>query len=384
MTENYSGIKENSILNRSKFFHCTQNFVMDGMHDLCEGQFMYAAKLFINSIVTNKKYNLKLEHFNERMSSFDYGPTEIKNKPSLTFSASSLKDVHEHKLQQSAAQIRCLIKVLPFIVSGKINPEDDLVRFITNVGKIMQIVFAPKVEKSALSTLSFLINTHDKEFRELFPHADIINKLNHLFHYALCTVMTGPPQNYVCYMQEHKHAFYKNCARSSNNYINQPSTLAKIGQISQSAVWGAKKDYVREKFVYSFSKSTFIANLEYNNVALREGFLAGYEIKKVDHLKIYSVKYNIGSFVLINNGPEDGGNKFPLFGKLFEMFLFRNDAFFIYEEWPSVSFDENLNAYEIKQTDRKNVIKARDPKPFDGWRSFDNIEKLYIVLHHVL
>lgn len=70
-----TGIKESSILNESKYFYCTQNFILDSMHDCLEGQFMYAIKLLIHSVIVTPQ---DLETFHYRLENFHYGFTEKK------------------------------------------------------------------------------------------------------------------------------------------------------------------------------------------------------------------------------------------------------------------------------------------------------------------
>lgn len=380
-----SGVKNACILNESKYFHCTQNFVMDILHDFLEGQFMYGIKLVIGKFLLEDQYNIDLDELHSRLSNFPYGPIASKNKPSLTFTLSNLKNVHEHKIQQSAAQTHCLIRVLPFIFADKVNENDIYLRILINMGKILEIVFAPRMTRSMIPILESLIIDHDKEFREAFPGADIINKLHHLFHYVNNLIMSGPPEGYDCFIYEARHKFLRLIARNSNNYINPISTIAKISQMSQAAVWGKKSNFVRQKFLYTTAHEITIENLENASIVVNEKFPKAAKVRKTLHLKVYSYEYNVGSFVVINSGT-GSGNQMPLFGKIFEIFIYENDAYVFGEEWQSVSLDEPLNAYRIENTQKLNVIKIDnlcDSQAIDAWKSYGNND-LYISLHHLI
>jgi len=71
-----SGIKENSPLHASRYFHCTQNFVFDPMHDIFEGIAPMELKLVLHHFLTHGQYNLKLDTFNSRIHLFRYGSPE--------------------------------------------------------------------------------------------------------------------------------------------------------------------------------------------------------------------------------------------------------------------------------------------------------------------
>lgn len=380
-----SGIKTHCILNESKHFHCTQNFVMDILHDFLEGQFMYGLKLVIAKFILDDRYKIDLDEFHSRLLNFPYGPIDAKNKPSLTFTLSNLKKVHEHKIQQSASQVRCLIRVLPFIIADKINENDMYLRFLLNMGKILQIVFAPKITRSIIFILESLIIDHDKEFREAFPDADIINKLHHLFHYVTCTIMSGPSEEYNCFIFEARHKFLRAIARNCNNYINLISTIAKISQMSQAAVWGKKKNVVRQKFWYTTAHEVTIENLENGPIVSSKDFRKSAVVKKTYHLKIFSYEYNVGSFVVINSGT-GSGNQMPLFGKIVEIFIYEDNAYIVIEEWQSDSLDEPLNAYRIRSRQQLAVVKVDDlcdSKSIDAWKSYRDND-LFIALHHLI
>lgn len=187
------GVTENSALNRSRYFHAAENLIFDPMHDpMLEGQFMYCVKLVLERLITTRKKDFNLEKVHSRLKLFDCGPSEAKNKPSTTLTLPNLKDSKNHKLQQSASQTRCLIRILPFLISDFVTPTDPLMRILTTMNRILEIIFSPTLTHSDLTVLSELIKDYDSQFRQYFPSADYINKLHHLFHYARCCLMSGP------------------------------------------------------------------------------------------------------------------------------------------------------------------------------------------------
>jgi len=100
-----SGIKEESALHMSRYFHCTNNFVFDPMHDIFEGIAPYEIKLVLHHFITVKSYDFNLDLFNSRIHLFQYGIHEIKNKPSANFTVSSVSyNLKDHKISQTSAQ----------------------------------------------------------------------------------------------------------------------------------------------------------------------------------------------------------------------------------------------------------------------------------------
>lgn len=291
-------------------------------------------------------------------------------------------------MQQSAAQMRCLIKVLPFILHDKLEPGSKLLRFLSTMGRIVQILFCPKLKHSILSVLSGLVVDHNQQFREIFPNADIINKLHHMFHDVECIEKSGPLNLFNCFIFEAKHGLLNDIAQACNNYKNLPKTIASVAQLSQGAIWGSKRDYVRKKYSYGLSSNIQFQDLLYANDVIdenKESFLSQ-NIIKTNYLKLYSTEYNIDSFVVIHSGDVDGGDQLPLFGKILEIFLVENkSSFIVYEEWPSVGFCEDLNAYNIENNNLIKLVEIEnlsDLKPLNAWSSFRYSDELFICLNH--
>jgi len=61
------------------FYHMSDNVAVDIMYDVLEGVGPYELKLVLNSL--NEQKHLTLEKLNYRITSFDYGFYEKRNKP---------------------------------------------------------------------------------------------------------------------------------------------------------------------------------------------------------------------------------------------------------------------------------------------------------------
>ena len=89
-----------SILNRSQCFHVVDGLDIDVMHDQLEGVLPLQLKMLLTKyVIIDKLFMLWI--VNDRIASFDYGPTDVKNKPSI------LKD---HILSSDSESIQARIQ----------------------------------------------------------------------------------------------------------------------------------------------------------------------------------------------------------------------------------------------------------------------------------
>lgn len=82
------------------------------MHDLLEGICNYDIGFILKEIVFNLNY-YSIHTLNDRIESFDYGPTDIRNRPPL-ISEENLK--RQGYLKMSASEMSCLTKYLGLII----------------------------------------------------------------------------------------------------------------------------------------------------------------------------------------------------------------------------------------------------------------------------
>lgn len=100
------GVKKDCVLNSLEYFHSTENFAVDIMHDLLEGVVQYELKLFFQYLL--KSGYISINALTKRIQSFNYGFLERKNKPS----GIKLEEKSKH-LGLNAIQTLCLIRNTP-------------------------------------------------------------------------------------------------------------------------------------------------------------------------------------------------------------------------------------------------------------------------------
>jgi hypothetical protein len=105
-----TGVKTESIFNTIPYFHITENYCPDIMHDILEGVAPINLKLLLNYLV--KYVELKIDQTNSKMAAHHYGHLQ-KDKPSPL----SLRTIENSGtlLGQSAGQTFCLLQHFAFI-----------------------------------------------------------------------------------------------------------------------------------------------------------------------------------------------------------------------------------------------------------------------------
>lgn len=101
------GVKKSSSLNLSKFFHVVDGLPSDIMHDILEGVIPLHMKVMLRKFIMEDKF-FTLNQLNDKMSSFPYGVSDIRNKPSLIKNI-TLSDYH---LRQSGNLSILLYRIL--------------------------------------------------------------------------------------------------------------------------------------------------------------------------------------------------------------------------------------------------------------------------------
>lgn len=154
--ETENGVRNDCALHVSKYFHISENKIFDPMHDLLSGVGPMILKLVIYQFVCEDEF-FDLEYINSRISAFNYGPLEKKNKPSANLIISDIRNINDHSLKQKAMQMWCFLRVFPFLVIEKVPRGNKHMNLILIFLRILEIVMAPKLTVSILTYLRHLI-----------------------------------------------------------------------------------------------------------------------------------------------------------------------------------------------------------------------------------
>lgn len=373
-----TGVKEDSCLNNLKYFHVTQNISVDIMHDVLEGVAPLEVKLMLRHFIYEEKL-LTLEQLNERISSFQYGYGDIKNKPSVIMNLRN----SESALKQTASQMWCLLLVLPFLLGDCVDRKSQHWHLLILLREICSIIFAPVITRGLAVFLKELIIEHHTLFKQLYA-TNLIPKHHFMIHYPRMMVLFGPLSKLWCMRFEAKHNPFKRLAHSVCNFKNVSKTLAFKHQVQHMYHYKhsdnlAKKMDVPNAYLVSVG-SLKKADVLLDNLRLTlEQDLSLTSTVFVSHsIDVYGQSYRTGSVLTLRRDFREE----PLFGEVIHILPQSvNESVFVFVRILKVSFfDDHFYAYAVERSDEYELITLAeifDFRPLYIVTSFD-ANKLYL------
>ena len=232
LSEHYSvtyGVTRRSILlDVSAYCMFEGGLPHDIMHDLFEGVVQYELKLLL-LYVMNKNV-LTLQEFNKRLINFDYGYSEIADKPTPIVRTTLLSS--DKKLRQSASQCTLLARILPLLLADCFDDDGDddpHWECYLCLLQIINICLSPVVTVDMCATLKVLIEEHHTRFREVYTEQTIIPKMHYMCHYPEQMMQVGPLTHSWTMRHEGRLHLLKQAAHLGN-YKNITLTLCRHQQ----------------------------------------------------------------------------------------------------------------------------------------------------------
>ena len=105
------GVKRESVLNTSKYYHVVEGLASDIMHDLLEGVIPKVTKLVLALLVHEGHFSVNA--LNDKIRNFAFGATDLKNKPEPNISQAILHST-DTTLKQSG-KITVLMQCLKHV-----------------------------------------------------------------------------------------------------------------------------------------------------------------------------------------------------------------------------------------------------------------------------
>ena len=359
------------------------------MHDLfCSGVCTLVVKLVLHDYVLIQRL-FNCTYLNAVINLFNYVYTDRKNKPSANFTPASLSR-SEYSLSQKAAQMWCLIRALPFLLSEKVPEGDKHMKLVIYLLRIMEIILAPKISRSLLPYLKCLIDDFFHHLKDLFPNFDWINKLHHLRHYAEVIEWSGPINQFNCFRFEGKFGEIKLRAQNVHNFKNPPKTLIRISQCTQALKWS--NDNVKiNRFEIISSKDTSVDSTLSRTHLSNEFFHDEDQIIIAKSVALNGVEFKKYLFVVLETATE-GDDDLLLFGRIEEIIVLEeNNAFFLTSVCTTNYFDSDLHAYSISLNSVNDFSRFAEAstlpyyKPLSFWTKVaPGSKELYISLRHFI
>lgn len=382
-----TGIKGDCCLNKSKYFHNARNKIFDAMHDFLCGVCPMVVKLVLQQFICKEKEpKFDCKWLNNEISLFNYGYLEQTNKPSANFTKEMLNK-KENTLSQKAMQMWTLVRVLPFILTEKVDSENDYMQIILVLLRIMDIAFAPKIPKCDLPYLHALIEDFAWLLAEKFKDINWINKIHHMFHYADCIFWSGPLIYHWCMRFEAQHGEFKLRAQNVHNFKNPPKTIIRISQCNQSSRWGAGDVKVNQIRKISGNEKLVSCMLSHQHI-IDLGLLEDDFVYNAKSIYFNGIEFRPGFFVVLETEYENEDG-LVVFGRVEEIVAVNDKIYLLSTVCQTINFDIDLHAYHIKLNHESEVIQFIEVKslkfykPFCYWTKSGSAN-LYISTRHII
>lgn len=375
-----TGIKSASCFNDLQYFHIIGNSVFDIMHDILEGVGMIEFKLILNALILNG--HVDLNTVNARITSFDYGFADQRNKPSL------IKDKFHRNVDQAtgqnALQAWCLLRYFPLMIGDLIPEDDQYFELLLMLLDCMLIIFSPSVSKGATYYLKHLITDHHEHFLHLFPDVSLKPKHHFMLHYPRAIREIGPLQRFWTARFEGKHNFFKTLARNICNFRNLSKSLAIRHQwnFCQSAITGQLLKSHNEVTSGILCKPRFLDDcteemMEAINLA---GIPLDEEVYVANSVVINGTLYRPGMTLLLA-WSED--TELPVFCKIkYIVVLGDSDVRFCSQTMETEHFNRHLFSYAAQLVPTSVVTKPEDLldyHPLHATKAYTDDGYLYIA-----
>ena len=210
------------ILNKSNFYHITDNYAFDLTHDLWAGIVPLELSLLFKHLTSKDVNAFNLEFLNNRIKTFGYIGSDRVNKPNpiLLMTDKSIK------VKQKVAKMSCLFRVLPFIIGDKIPVDDEIWKLYLLLSRIIDILYTREVSVGITYELELLVREHHEQFKIIYPKTTLKKKHHNMIHYGESLRRLGNLIDYSTIRFEAKHSYFKTSFETSNNTIKVPKHLS--------------------------------------------------------------------------------------------------------------------------------------------------------------
>ena len=360
------GINERSVLlDITHYSMLNWGLPHDIMHDCFKGVVQYEIKLLLLHCIARRYFTLA--DFNHRLKDFDYGYSEVADKPTLTTSQ-SLNSSAKH-LRQGSAQSWLLARTLPLLIASVIPETDPNWQCYLKLLKIIDIALAPLVTTDTCGILKVLIEEHHTLFKRLYPEWSIIPKMHYMVHYPEQIIALGPLVRAWTMRYEAKLHVLK-CAGHVSNFKNISQTVSYRHQrwmCYELSVGGAFCSYMEcGPSLGSGLLRNELASIKDQVLKVVPQVSSDVLVHRTSWVKINGILYKPNNaYVLCNVVNHHLAEQTLVFGGIEEIMIISSTVvLFVVGVVESELFDDHFHAYAVKRSSRRLVIaheKLLDP-----------------------
>jgi len=342
-------LKEECTFHEVPSYHMVENLSVDELHDLREGLCNIVMIHVITNLINSKYFTL--EHLNNRMLMFDYGPKHSINKPPCITTDSLFK---KQKLKMTGSEILCFVRLFGVIVGDLVNEENQFWQLYLLLRQIMDIVLAKRLYKGAAFQLKALIEEHHRLFVSLTGKC-LTPKMHFFIHYPRVIAESGPISHLSTIRKEAKHRDLTQSARSNMSRVNIAHSLAVKHQLGMCYRFISKEGIIPDtqigsgQILYLNEILPFFENLSID--------IRGTECMSSNWVQYKGTIYKKGMVVATG-----AYNLCPNFGKIKLILHSSYDAcpILVCNVLKNIGLYEHVLGYEIDETDDWLCIKLSD------------------------
>lgn len=355
------GLNGGSLLNELRFYGTIFGLPPDIFHDLIEGSILRTLHLLLRKFLTGDKKKMSVEEFNQMLTEFGYGYTEIKPSVILPQHLDS-----DGSLHQTGAQIWSLSLITPLILGPIIDYDNEFwVNYILLL-EIMSLACAHQISLGMIEFLQHEIEEYLTTFRSIYD-LHLIPKQHYLLHYPSHILKYGPLYNYNTMRMEGMHQFFKDFMRKIRNMKNPPLSLANQ--------YIAHHRYINADF--KTNEQGAITEMSIEDMPFRNILPHGCQkINTISWLTVNGIKYIPDKcFVMVNYI-----NNLPLFALVHEIILIGDKPRFIGKSVRTVELNLHFNAYQVSIQNEYNMYSLDQLYIHSVYHSHEVDGQLFIIV----
>lgn len=358
-----NGIKEECVFNSVKNFHIVDNCLVDVFHDIFEGVAQYDLYFLLQYyIFTAERFSVAT--FNHRLEVFDFGSSDIPNKPPPL----PLDFKKKKKLRLSGCETACLLKFLGLLIGELVPPDDNVWELYLALRRIVDLALSPSFSTKSYELLALYVQEHNRLYVHLTKKA-LPFKFHNLVHYPRLIAKFGPLIHFSVEGYERGHGPVKCVSNSVTSRKNICLTIANkvMMKFGRNLL---KNEYAKKRFLAGPNRNrtrkdydTFFAELDkYIFTTSFPEILRERSTIRTNWVQLHGTKYCIGMTLYLAIDEE---TSFPIFGLIQNIFVSAaGKVYFLLKNFQTLAFSEKFYSFRLIIVDSYSVCSQDELHDF--------------------
>ena len=286
------------------------------------------------------------------LSDFQLGRNEIRNKHPRVSEKFMTKNI---KLKGSASQMLNLFRVFSLAVGPKVPDCDEYWQLYLLFNEICDMIFAPVLEFTCLTTLQRRIEKHHRLWARLYPGVAVY-KWHALLHLVRAMLKLGPARHFRTTRYEAFHLFFKRMAQKLKNFRNITKLLSERFE-KRRAMEYSEEDILPPR-VQPMGKQAPVSLMQVPeevsiSLTAKYGCTDDTKFVCIASVKVKGLRYCPGDFVMIDVAM-DGVQIFLKIGSIYSL---TDNVILVGQVTYVTGWSSHLHAYEMQvSSEREDLV----------------------------